>query len=324
MSDRAVVGRRAFLAAAGVAAAGLVVGYVERRRHRVGAPAEGGGPRAIDAAAFAAAVGQGLRPNLFVHVAPDDTVTIACARSEMGQGVRSSLPALVADEMGCDLARVKVVQADGDAAYGDQNTDGSNSVRGFYDDLRRLGAVARTMLVAAAAARWGVAISSCEARDGAVSHAASGRSLRFGELANEASRLPLPDPSSVALRAASELRHVGKELPLLDAPDIATGRAVYGADVRLPGMLIAVIARPPVAGGKALSFDAKHALAVPGVRAVLPVAPPPRPFAFHPLGGVAIVADTTWAAMRGREALEVTWDAGDHGGSIEACARCGT
>ena len=302
--------RRSFLSGLGLAAAGLALGFVKEAH-----AAEPNKPPPTDAAAknAAASAGNGLRPNLFVHVTPDDVVTIVCARSEMGQGVRSSLPVLIADELGADMARVKIVQGDGNVALGDQNTDGSHSIRGFYDELRRVGAVARTMLVLAAAKRWRVPESTCDARDGAVFHEPTKRSLRFGELANEAAKLPLPDPKSIVLRPASRLKHVGKELPLLDGPDIVTGRAVFGADVKLPGMLTAVVARPPVAGGRAASHDPKRALAVAGVKRVVELPRAKKPFGFRPLGGIAVVADTTWAAMRGRAALDVTWEAGDNG-----------
>ncbi|RKH39778.1 molybdopterin cofactor-binding domain-containing protein, partial [Corallococcus llansteffanensis] len=255
---------------------------------------------------------EGLRANVFVHVAPDGLVTIVCHRSEMGQGVRSSLPVLIADELGADMAQVKVVQGDGDEAYGDQNTDGSSSVRKIFDDLRYAGATARTMLVAVAAKRWKVSPAECEARDHAVFHKASQRVLKFGELATDAAKLKVPQKQAVTLRPRSELKHLGKELPLLDGPDIVTGRAVFGADVKLPGMLTAVIARPPVAGGKVARYDATKALAVPGVRKVVELPAATKPFLFQPLGGLAVVADNTWAAMRGRAALDVTWEGGDN------------
>ena len=151
----------------------------------------------------AIATAPGFDPNVFVHVATDGWVTLVCHRSEMGQGVRSTLPALLADEMGADMARVKIAQADGDKKYGDQKTDGSSSIRKGYDDLRRAGATARTMLVAAAARRWNVSPSSCEARDHAVFHGK--RSLGFGELATEAAKLPVPDPGKVKVRARNLL-----------------------------------------------------------------------------------------------------------------------
>ena len=183
-------------------------------------------------------------------------MTIVCHRSEMGQGIRSSLPVLIADELGAQMARVKIVQADGDKAYGDQNTDGSNSIRGIYEDMRRVGATARVMLVATAAKRWNVRAEDCVARDHAVTHLPTGRALGFGELALEAGKQKVPAAKDVALRPVSELPHLGKPLPLLDGPAYVTGQAIYGADIKIPGMLTAVIARPPVVGGKVARFDA--------------------------------------------------------------------
>jgi isoquinoline 1-oxidoreductase subunit beta len=233
-----------------------------------------------------------------------------CHRSEMGQGIRSSLPVLIADELGAQMSRVKILQGDGDKAYGDQNTDGSNSIRSIYEDMRRVGATARVMLVAAAAKRWNVRPDDCVAKDHAVTHVPTGRTAGFGELALEAGKQKVPAAKDVPLRPVSELAHVGKRLPLLDAPAYVSGRAIYGADVTLPGMLTAVIARPPVVGGKVARFDASKALAVPGVRKVIEIPPPKPPYAFQPWGGVAVIAEHTWAAIRGRAALDVTWDDG--------------
>ncbi len=309
--SQVLVPRRAFLVSFGLTTGALVLGLGSADAQPKGKPPR---PAPWKRPTFEQMpVDGGLTPSAFVHVAPDGLVTIACARSEMGQGVRSSLPALVADELGADPARVAIVQADGDAAYGNQDTDGSSSVRGeAYGDLRRLGATARVMLVAAAAARWNVPPAQCEARDHLVLHPPSKRQLGFGELASHAAKLPLPAPADVSLRPTKELRRVGKRLPHVDAPDVVTGRAIFGADVRLPGMLTAIIARPPVVGGKIARRDATHALAVPGVRRVVDLPAPTPPYAFQPLGGVAVVADTTWAAMRGRAALDVTWDDGDN------------
>lgn len=293
--------RRSFLAGFGLTAAGLALGVVHPSSAQASSPT-----------AWPAVPDDGMRPNAFVHLAPDGTVTIVCHRSEMGQGVRSSLPVLIADEMGADMARVKVVQGDGDKAYGDQNTDGSSSVRKPFGDLRRAGAAARMMLVSAAAARWKVDPKSCEAVGHEVRHKASKRALGFGELAAEAAKVAVPDAKQITLRPRSELKNLGKDLPLLDGPDLVTGRAQFGADVRLPGMLIAVVARPPVAGGKVARHDDARALAVPGVKRVVPLPVPSGPFNFQPLGGLAVVADTTWAALRGRAALDVTWEHGDN------------
>jgi len=310
-----LIPRRSFLRACGLTVGGVALGYyfpvdAQRPTNEPGkppAPKPVTGSQAIEGAA------PGLNPNVFIHVGPDGIVTIVCHRSEMGQGIRSSLPVLIADELGAQMARVKIVQADGDKAYGDQNTDGSNSIRGIYEDMRRVGATARVMLVATAAKRWNVRPEDCVARDHAVTHLPTGRALGFGELALEAGKQKVPSAQDVALRPVSELTHLGKPLPLLDAPAYVTGQAIYGADVKIPGMLTAVIARPPVVGGKVARFDATRALAVPGVRKVIEVPPPKPPYGFQPWGGIAVVADHTWAAMRGRAALDVTWESGPNG-----------
>jgi isoquinoline 1-oxidoreductase beta subunit len=300
--------RRTFLAGLGLATGGLALGVFSSDALADDRKIPKGKIKPADPALVAK--NAGLKPNVFVHVATDDTVTIVCARSEMGQGVRSSLPVVIADEMGADLARVKIVQADGDKVYGDQNTDGSHSVRGMFDDLRRAGAAARVMLIAAAAKRWNVPVAACTAADNVITHGPTQRTLRFGELAEAAGELPPPKPADIKLRALSELKHLGKELPLLDSPDIVTGRAVFGADVKIPGMLTAIIARPPVVGGKVLRHDPAKALAVKGVKRVFVLPEAKKPFGFKPLGGIAVIADNTWAAMRGRAALEVAWDSG--------------
>lgn len=293
-----LISRRSFLEGLNLSVGGLALGVFS------------GGLAAAASDASTAKGAPGLNPNVFVHVAPDGAVTIVCARSEMGQGVRSSLPVLVADELGADMARVTVAQADGDKVYGDQNTDGSSSVRGVYDDIRRMGATARVMLVAAAARRWKVKPEACEARDHAVFLRDGKRSLGFGELVADASRLPIPKAKDVKLRPKSELRMAGRPMPLLDGPAYVTGTAVFGADIRLPGMLIAVVARPPVVGGKVVRFDATRALAVPGVKKVLELPAPKPPYTFQFWGGVAVLAENTWAAMRGRDALDITWEDG--------------
>src|SRR4051794_16165397 len=291
---------------------GVALGYyfpVEAQRP-TNEPGKPPGPKPATSSQATEAQAAGLNPNVFIHVGPDGTVTIVCHRSEMGQGIRSSLPVLIADELGADMAHVKIVQGDGDKAYGDQNTDGSNSIRGIYEDMRRVGATARVMLIAAAAQQWSVRAEDCVARNHTVTHRPTGRTLAFGELALAAGKQKVPPAKEVVLRPVSELPHLGKPLPLLDAPAYVSGKAVYGADIRLPGMLTAVIARPPAVGGKVARFDATRALAVPGVRKVIEVPAPKPPYGFQPWGGVAVVADNTWAAMRGRAALDVTWDEG--------------
>lgn len=303
--------RRSFLAGMGLAVGGLALGLVPAEAIAAEGPTPKGSPKPT---ALPPIPATGFRPNAFVHVAPDGIVTIVCHRSEMGQGIRSSLPVLIADEIGADMAKVKIVQGDGDAGYGDQNTDGSNSIRGLFDDMRKVGATARGMLITAAAKKWSVPPGTCEARDHAVFHAPSKRSLGFGELAEAAAKLPVPKPGEVALRPKAEMKHVGKPLPHLDAPAMVTGKALYGADVVLPGMLTAVIARPPVVGASVAHVDTSKALAIPGVKQVVTLPAPKPPYVFQPLGGVAVIAENTWAAMRGRAALAITWSDSENAG----------
>lgn len=314
MRHRAViVTRRSFLAALNLSLGGLALGLFPERA--LGdEPSGTGGHPPLPSQHDQDGV-DGLHPSVLLHIARDGAVTIVNYRSEMGQGIKSSIPVLVADELGADLARVTVVQADGDAKYGDQNTDGSTSIRKGYHHLRCIGATARTMLIAAAARRWKVRPETCKAWDGRVVHAPTRRSLGFGELVPAASKMPVPAPESVKVRPESELVHVNSPfLPLVDGEAIVTGRAVFGADVKVPGALVAVIARPPVVGGKVAKLDAARALAIPGVRKVVRMPEPAPPWKFQPWGGVAVIADDTWAALRGRGALEITWDHGENAG----------
>jgi isoquinoline 1-oxidoreductase subunit beta len=269
MSNRhMLIARRTFLAGLNLSVGGLALGFFSSDSLAEEPSGRLSGPKPKTSNPAEEAAHRGLNPNVFVHVAADGLVTIVCHRSEMGQGIRSSLPVLIADELGADMARVKIVQADGDPVYGDQNTDGSNSVRGIYEDMRRAGATARTMLVAAAAKRWKVSPDTCEASNHVVLHRPSKRTLGFGELALEAGKLTVPKPADVKLRPKEELRNVGKQLPLIDGPAYVNGSAVFGADVRLPGMLTAVIARPSVVGARVTKYDASKALAIPGVKRV--------------------------------------------------------
>jgi isoquinoline 1-oxidoreductase beta subunit len=297
MSERSMMmARRTFLAGLNLSVGGLSLGFFATESLAASAPKPA----------------EGLKPNVFIQVAPDGWVTIVCHRSEMGQGIRSSLPVVIADELGADMARVKITQADGDKMYGDQNTDGSSSIRNSYTELRRVGATARVMLVAAAAKRWKVSAEECEASGHAVQHRGSKRTLGFGELAVEAGQLAVPKAEDVKLRPKAELRHVGQALPLLDGPAYVTGKATFGADVRLPGMLTAVIARSPVVGGRVAHHDAARALAIPGVKQVIAMPEPTKPYVFQPWGGIAVLAENTWAAMRGRAALNITWEGGEN------------
>jgi isoquinoline 1-oxidoreductase beta subunit len=293
------VSRRGFLGHL-VSAGALVLGA---RLVSVPAQAAGsaGGLRANDAA---------LHPNLFVGVDTDGTVYIVATRSEMGTGIRTSLPLILADELEADWSRVRIEQAPGDKKYGDQDTDGSHSVRDFYMPMREAGATVRLMLVRAAASTWGVPESECEGRLHEVAHPATGRKLGYGELASAASKLPVPKKEEVRLKPKSAWRYIGKETQPYDLKDFVTGRAGFGIDARLDGMLYASIEHPPVLGGKLKSFDNKAALSVAGVQRTELLDPFKPPHAFQPLGGVAVLASNTWAAMQGRKKLNVQWEDG--------------
>ena len=260
-----------------------------------------------------------VAPNTWLKIDPSGEVSLTVARSEMGQGVRTSLAMILAEELEADWSRVRIVQADLDPKYGNQITGGSGSVRQSWPMLRKAGAAAREMLRAVAAEKWRVPVSECVAREGAVVHTPSGRRLTYGELAAKAATLPVPqDPP---LKEAKDFRIVGTAVARVDGPRIVTGAAQYGLDFTVPGMLYAAIARPSVFGGRVKNFQADAAKRVPGVRHVVEVPRTELPIPFegtrgreghqHFLwGGVAVVADSTWAALQGRRALEVEWDEG--------------
>jgi isoquinoline 1-oxidoreductase beta subunit len=284
-----LVDRRTFLKVSAVAGGGLMVGGYLYELHN----AEGSG---------AAAAGL-FEPNVWLRIAPDDTVTIMLSQLEMGQGVMTSMPMLVAEELDADWKTIRTEWTPADAKYGNPNfggaqlTAGSNSVRGMWKILRQSGGTARAMLVTAAAGTWGVAENSCTTEKGEVIHAASGRRLRYGTLVDKAAALPVP--KSVVLKDPKDFRLLGRPVARLDIPEKVNGSAVYGLDVKRPGMLVARIVRCPVFGGKVSSFDGAKAKAVPGVREVVQIS-----------NGVAIVADNFWAATKGVDALTVTWNEG--------------
>lgn len=279
--------RRRFLTAGATAMAGLVIGFHVPMGK---AFAQEAAPAALPDA------------NAFLRIAPDDTVTILLAHSEMGQGVWTTLPILVAEELGLDWTRVRVEHAPAAPAYfntafGIQGTGGSTSTWSEFDRYRQVGALARELLVRAAAEQWGVAASQCRAENGAI--VAGDRRASFGALAEKARSLPAP--ASVQLKDRGAWTRIGKPTTRLDSPEKVTGRAVFGQDVRFDGLKVAVVERSPVFGGKVMSFDAAAARKVPGVQAVVQVP-----------SGVAVVADHFYAASLGRDALASTikWDLG--------------
>jgi isoquinoline 1-oxidoreductase beta subunit len=251
-----------------------------------------------------------LHPNLFVGIQRDGTVYIVAHRSEMGTVIRTCLPLVLADELDADFKRVKIDQAIGDQRYGDQNTDGSHSIRSFFDTMRECGASARWMLIQAAAQQWNVPASECSTELHTVVHKATGRRVGYGELAAEAARLSVPKKEQLQLKRPSEWRYIGKGATSYDLDNLCTGKAMYGMDARVDGMVYASIERPPVFGGKVKTLDDQEALKVAGVHQTVSIDPFKPPAAFQPLGGVAVIADNTWAAFQGRKKLKITWDNG--------------
>src|SRR5437870_991367 len=241
-------------------------------------------------------------PNAFVRIAPDDSVTIIANHSEMGQGIYTSLPMLLNEELEADWSRIKVEAAPVDAAYnhtvfGLQMTGGSTTTPSEWERFRKMGAMARLMLVDAAAQNWGVPASQCHVEKGVVIHGASGRKANYGSLVAAASQLK--PPADIPLKDPKQFTLIGKPVRRLDTPSKIDGTAQFGLDVRLPGMLFALVARPPVFGGKVERFDAAEALKIPGVRAVEQIP-----------SGVAVVAERYWPAKLGREKLKISWDDG--------------
>ncbi len=270
--------RREFVAAGVAAGAGLVVGFYLPH----------GGKTGKDV----------FSPNAYVRITPDDKITIVVARSEMGQGVRTALPMILAEELEADWKRIEIEQAGASTLYGDQTTGGSASVRTTWDPMRKAGAAAREMLISAAALTWGVGRAGCAAQEGAVVHAASKRRLSYGELVGKAATLPIP--TDVPLKQTKDYKIVGQRLARVDTPSKVKGQAVFGIDFRMPGMKYAVLSRCPTIGGKLLGFDDKESRKIPGIAYVGRISD----------AAVAVVADSVWGAMEGRRVLTVNWDEG--------------
>jgi isoquinoline 1-oxidoreductase beta subunit len=254
-----------------------------------------------------------LNPSVYLGIEPDGTVFIVTHRSEMGTGIRTTLPMVAADELDADWSRCRIEQGIGDARYGDQNTDGSRSIRDFYEAFRQAGASARTMLVSAAAAQWNVPASACVARNHEVIHEASGRKLAYGALVPAAAKLTVPKADQLVFKPKTAWRLVGQETSTYDQTDIVTGKAQFGLDIFREGMVHASIEHPPVLGGTVKSVNDKEALAVAGVQQTVAIEPFKPPHLFQPLGGVAVIANSTWAAMQGRKRLKIEWNDGAHG-----------
>lgn len=280
------VNRRDFMKIAGGGSAGLILAF------------------SLPSIAKAGDAKQAVTLASYVEITPAGDVIIYVPHSEMGQGVRTSLPMIVAEELDADWSRVKVRQADLDKKFGSQGTGGSGSVQGRWNELRKAGATARAMLVAAAAARWGVKPSEITVKKGVITY--GDKHLTFGDVAADAAKLPVP--TDVTLKDPANFTIVGKKLNRVDNADVATGKAQFGADVRVPGMLYAAVARSPVFGGKPLKFDEAKAKAVPGVKQVVVIEE--QSGRDMPWNGVGVIATSTWAAFKGRDALDVQWDDG--------------
>jgi len=253
-----------------------------------------------------------LQPGVYLAIGTDGTVYVVAHRSEMGNGVRTSLPRIVADELDADWARVKVVQAIGSEKYGDQDTDGSHSVVSFFIPLREAGATARLMLVRAAAKQWGVPETECSTELNHVVHKASGRKLGYGELATAASKLDVPKKEDLKLKPSSEWRYIGKPAASYDLKDLCTGKGIFGQDTHVDGMLYASIVHPPALGSTVKSVDDSAALKVAGVKQTATIDTFKPPVLFQALGGVAVLADNTWAAFQGKKKLKIEWEKSSH------------
>jgi isoquinoline 1-oxidoreductase subunit beta len=249
-------------------------------------------------------------PTVYLGVQPDGTVIIVAHRSEMGTGIRTALPMVAADELDVEWSKVRIEQAIGDKKYGNQNTDGSNSIRSFYDPLRIAGATARAMLTSAAAAKWGVPAAECKAVNGQVTHKGGSQKASYGELAALAAQQPVPKPEALKFKSPTEYRYIGKGVPSVDLDDLVSGRGIFGMDAKMPGMVYASIERPPVIGGSVKSVEDGEAKKVRGVQQTVRIDRYKDTYGFQPLGGVAVIADSTWSAMQGRKKLKVDWDLG--------------
>jgi isoquinoline 1-oxidoreductase subunit beta len=304
MRSLTTTSRREFLKSSATGGAGLLLAF-----YLPAIPAAANAPE------------QDFKPNAYIFINPQGEVRLVVTRSEMGQGVRTALAMILAEELDADWSRVKIEQGDCDPQYGDMTTGGSMSIRSTWTPLRQAGASARDMLLSAAAETWGVPKTECAAIGGSqIEHKKTGRKTTYGQLAIKAASVPVP--KDVPLKDPKDYLIVGTKRSRLDGQHIVIGEAHYGIDTKVPGMLYAVVARPPVFGGKVKKFDATRALAVPGVKKVFEVPAVEMPPLFgeerkpdsghqHYLwGGVAVVADSTWQAIAGRRALTIDWDNG--------------
>ncbi len=297
MSSNSLLDRRSFLKTSAATAGGLWIGF----------------HLPVSSAQETAAKQEKKPPNplnAWIHVSPDNQVTLIVGKSEMGQGIMTALPMILAEELSLDWKVVRIQQAPTDPAIYNLGTGGSGSIAGSWLPLRRAGAAAREMFISAAAQRWNVNPDTCVAKDGGILHGARKNFLTYGELAEAAAKLPVPDFNTVPLKNSDDFTIVGHDTRRYEGIEKVNGAAKFGIDSRVPGLQYAVIARCPIFGGKLKSFDAARAKAVPGVIDVFPV-DPVGSSAFT-AGGVVVIADNSWAAMQGRKALQISWEDGPY------------
>ena len=250
--------------------------------------------------------GSTFEPSLFVQLKDNGELILIASRSEMGQGVRTSLTSVIADEMDADWNMVSVEQAIGHPKYGDQNTDGSRSVRYLFETMRLMGATAKAMLMTAAAARWQVDVSTLKAENHYIINTANNKKLFYGDLVKEAAALEIPQ--NPPLKDPTNFKYIGSDLKSIDGAGFASGKPKYGLDIKIPGMKYVAIARCPVTFGTVKSFDKSDSMAIAGVEDVIEISRIAKPFGA--LGGIAVVAENTWAALKGKDALKIEWNKG--------------
>ena len=304
-----VISRRKFMVRSTVAGAGLLVGL------------RFSGPMLLSQESEKAKKKVPVNPfDAYIHVKPDGKISLIVAKSEMGQGIKTGLAMILAEEADVDFNAVSVEQAETRPdIYEHMGTGGSGSTMENFMPLRRAGATVRELMITAAAQKWNVPKTECDAKKGLVRHTKSSRQTSYGELVEAASKLPLPDPDKVPLKNESEFELIGHATPRVDIPSKVNGSAGFGLDVRVPDMLFAVVARCPTFGGKPAHFEASKAKAVPGVRDVFEI--PALGKDMYTAGGIVVVADSTWAAMKGRDALQIEWDRGPAASESSASLR---
>ena len=298
MSEIQQIKRRDFIKLFGLASGGILLGCNV----------------SSDKKEFIPQVDSTFAPNLFVQIQKDGNITLLASRSEMGQGIRTSLASAIADELEADWNYITVKQATGNAKYGNQNTDGSRSVRTLLEPMRKMGATAKAMLISAAAKKWNIPEVDCTAANHYIINTQNKDTIFFGDLVDEAANVAIPSEESIQLKKVKDFKFIGKTLKSVDLKDFTHGTANYGMDIRIPNMKFAAIARCPVTFGSVKSYEGASAKKVAGVERIFQIdriVPPTGQF-FGALGGVAVIANSTWAAFQGKLDLNIEWNYGDN------------